>query len=668
MANTFTRFLKGIILKPETANPTEQVEGSLYQNSATQKIGTFIQGADRQVVTDTQVQTLTNKTISGLSNTITNIDATAIADGSVTNAEFQFINTVTSNVQTQLDSKASQVALDAHINDVSDAHDASAISYDNTTSGLTATEVQAAIDELAASSPSGAILADGSVPMAADLDLDGNKIVNLADPVDPQDAATKTYVDGIVGGTLTIQENGTPVVTAATILNFISGATIVDGGAGEAEITISGGGTTISGTADVIAKFNATGDNVEDSNMSDDGTNIIMDVPPVIRDAQIYMTDDSTDKLFIHTTSINPASDNVFVGYNSGTNITSGGQNTALGTNALRDVTGGTNTAVGYNSMLTVTSEQFNTAVGQDTLMSLAGGTHNTAMGYGALTSNENGTQNAAFGLGAAGTNTTGESNTAVGTSSLGLNTLGNHNTAVGFGALGNYNGTSGISGYNVALGSNAGSNASGDSYYNLFIGPNAGPTVGGAVTQKMYIDCGTFSASDIPLIYGDGSLRFVRLHNSMQLPSVSNPAHSVDTGYGELFYSTDGVVTLQDDNDEYATLGGRNHTQTIANNQVGAATITDMVYSSATYRSIKISYSINRTTTVINLTQTGTIILRVDSTGWAISDISDQGSIIGVTFTVDTGTGQVSYTSTNASGTGHVGTMKWCVKDQFTL
>lgn len=35
-----------------------------------------------------------------------------------------------------------------HINDAVDAHDASAISYDNTVSGLTATEVQAAIDEL----------------------------------------------------------------------------------------------------------------------------------------------------------------------------------------------------------------------------------------------------------------------------------------------------------------------------------------------------------------------------------------------------------------------------------------------------------------------------------------------------------------------------------------
>lgn len=38
-----------------------------------------------------------------------------------------------------------------HPADPSDAHDASAISYDNTASGLTATDVQDAIDEVAAS-------------------------------------------------------------------------------------------------------------------------------------------------------------------------------------------------------------------------------------------------------------------------------------------------------------------------------------------------------------------------------------------------------------------------------------------------------------------------------------------------------------------------------------
>jgi hypothetical protein len=40
--------------------------------------------------------------------------------------------------------------IEDHIADATDAHDAAAVSYDNTTSGLTATDVQAAIDELEA--------------------------------------------------------------------------------------------------------------------------------------------------------------------------------------------------------------------------------------------------------------------------------------------------------------------------------------------------------------------------------------------------------------------------------------------------------------------------------------------------------------------------------------
>ena len=76
------------------------------------------------LITASSTDTLTNKTIDadGTGNSITNIedaniktaaaiDATKIADGSVTNAEFQFINSLSSNAQTQIDSK--QATIDA---------------------------------------------------------------------------------------------------------------------------------------------------------------------------------------------------------------------------------------------------------------------------------------------------------------------------------------------------------------------------------------------------------------------------------------------------------------------------------------------------------------------------------------------------------------------------
>ena len=70
-------------------------------------------------VTDSSTTTFTNKTIDadGTGNSITNIedanikasaaiDATKIADGSVTSTEFQYINTLSSNAQDQIDLKA----------------------------------------------------------------------------------------------------------------------------------------------------------------------------------------------------------------------------------------------------------------------------------------------------------------------------------------------------------------------------------------------------------------------------------------------------------------------------------------------------------------------------------------------------------------------------------
>ena len=70
-------------------------------------------------ITGLSTATLTNKTfdVDGTGNSLSNIananikaaaaiDATKIADGSITNTEFQYLNGVSSNVQTQLDAKA----------------------------------------------------------------------------------------------------------------------------------------------------------------------------------------------------------------------------------------------------------------------------------------------------------------------------------------------------------------------------------------------------------------------------------------------------------------------------------------------------------------------------------------------------------------------------------
>ena len=74
------------------------------------------------LITASSTDTLTNKTIDadGTGNSITNIedanikasaaiDATKIADGSVTSTEFQYINSLSSNAQTQINSKQATI-------------------------------------------------------------------------------------------------------------------------------------------------------------------------------------------------------------------------------------------------------------------------------------------------------------------------------------------------------------------------------------------------------------------------------------------------------------------------------------------------------------------------------------------------------------------------------
>lgn len=105
------------------------------------------------------------------------IDATADAHtaSAITNVPAGSI--AATNVQAAIDEldseKATAAEVAAHLADAADAHDASAISYVNTTSGLTATEVQAAIDELATEAP---------------------LVAHLADTVDAHDASAISYL------------------------------------------------------------------------------------------------------------------------------------------------------------------------------------------------------------------------------------------------------------------------------------------------------------------------------------------------------------------------------------------------------------------------------------------------------------------------------------------
>lgn len=111
----FRKFLAGINLIPK-ATSNVSARGDLDVSSTTSKINYHNGTSSSPLVTEAHSATLSNKTIDAASNTISNIsnteiksaaaiDASKIADGSVSSAEFQYLDGVTSAIQTQINSK-----------------------------------------------------------------------------------------------------------------------------------------------------------------------------------------------------------------------------------------------------------------------------------------------------------------------------------------------------------------------------------------------------------------------------------------------------------------------------------------------------------------------------------------------------------------------------------
>ncbi|MDC1204738.1 tail fiber domain-containing protein [Salibacteraceae bacterium] len=129
---------------------------------------------------------------------------------------------------------------------------------------------------------------------------------------------------------------------------------------------------------------------------------------------------------------------NVFIGYRSGRNNSTGQLNTAIGSNSLRNnTTGNYNTSTGYYSLNANLTGQQNSAYGYYSLGANTSGAFNAAFGLGSLRSNSSGVYNAATGYYALFSNTTGTFNASVGANSLRRNTTGYRNSSIGYYSLG---------------------------------------------------------------------------------------------------------------------------------------------------------------------------------------------------------------------------------------
>lgn len=86
-------------------NTGDNAVNSLYSGLAASKQDTLVSGTNIKTVNSTSLLGSGNISVAPASG----IDATAIADGSVTSTEFQYINSLTSNAQTQIDSKTNKL-------------------------------------------------------------------------------------------------------------------------------------------------------------------------------------------------------------------------------------------------------------------------------------------------------------------------------------------------------------------------------------------------------------------------------------------------------------------------------------------------------------------------------------------------------------------------------
>ncbi len=371
------------------------------------------------------------------------------------------------------------------------------------------------------------------------LNMSNNAISNLKTPVNPTDAASKSYVDNAN-------------VASATALNA-NGSNCASGQYSR--------GVDASGNAESCSP-----DLVNDSVDSSELDNLCGTDGKILKRASgsWACADDSNTQVSEATVESYIANDVTtgYVPYDDGVQLTSSGiywdglnSKMGLGTaspSEQLDMSGSINLPdtdasssgqgiIFKNNSLFIHNAQFNGTRGENTFVGYLAGQNifndctnsntfncsfNTVMGYAALGYLTTGWGNTTMGAAAMSANNTGKTNTGIGMEALKKNTAGNNNVAVGAQSL--YENLT--SSYNVAVGSSALSNTTGEG--NIGIGNNAfNKNSSGKNNTVIGTDAGSVSASPVT---GDNN---ILLGYNTQLPSAttSNHLNIGNTLYGDL-------------------------------------------------------------------------------------------------------------------------------------
>ena len=323
---------------------------------------------------------------------ISNTDG-KIATSDVTTTELGYMDGVTSNVQTQLDSKQDK---DDHLSDIADLNHA-----------------------------------------------DGNFIVSNGTKWVIENGSDARTSLGL--GTIATQAADNVTITGGSVTG-ITDITVADGGTGASDVATARSNLGLEIGVDVQAYDADLADLADGTLSASKVENNEYFITSAGTNGQIWTSDgdgaggwgDNTaatniDGLSDAKSGGDNFSNSIIIGHQTTGTLNNANSNVALGIDAMDEITSGDgNTAFGYSSMTNVTSGSYNSAQGSWSLRDLSNGSYNAAYGNSSLRSVSSGNKNSGFGHSSAFRVSTGDFNVGLGFRSGDTISTGNNNVIIG--------------------------------------------------------------------------------------------------------------------------------------------------------------------------------------------------------------------------------------------
>lgn len=245
------KFVKGIIIKPD-AVALDAINGEIKYDSADHKFKVTANSVAREIVDSSTAQALTNKTLDIDNNTLSNVEVDNLKSG--------VLNTSTTLATASDTQVPSALAVKTYVDDkIATVNDAAEIAFSNVASGLAATNVQAALDEIDGN-------ADSLVSLSG-VALDAVNLGTFTGVTIPDSQTNKQAFQALETAHEAHVNDTVDAHAASAITNTPSGnlaATTAQAALNELQgdiDTINGAGYVVgpaSATADAISRYNST--------------------------------------------------------------------------------------------------------------------------------------------------------------------------------------------------------------------------------------------------------------------------------------------------------------------------------------------------------------------------------------------------------------------------